>query len=181
MQGIAGHRIDGVTIYGESGAPRGHLTFDLLPSRYAFLLTLAQSETERILGDHLEALGLKVERETTLRSFEQSDREVCVQFTLSSGAEEEGCCDWLIGCDGAHSTVREALGLEFAGQTFDLRFLLADVHAESSLLDCEADIFGRGEGLFAVFPLGHGRHRLIADNPPEQFDAERRPSLEEWQ
>jgi len=91
MQGIAGeflelgHRIHGVTIYGESGAPKGHLTFDLLPSRYAFLLTLAQSETERILGNHLETLGITIERETSLRSFEQSDREVCGHLTLSSG------------------------------------------------------------------------------------------------
>jgi 2-polyprenyl-6-methoxyphenol hydroxylase-like FAD-dependent oxidoreductase len=80
-----------------------------------------------------------------------------------------------------NSTVREALGLEFAGKTFDLRFLLADVHAESSLSDCEAHIFGRDQGLLAVFPLGHGRHRLIADNPPEHFGSETRPSLEEWQ
>jgi 3-(3-hydroxy-phenyl)propionate hydroxylase len=187
MQGIAGeflelgHRIHGITIYGESGAPVGHLTFDLLPTRYAFLLTLAQSETERILGDHLETLGITIERERTLRSFEQSDREVCGHLTLPSGAEEEVYCDWLIGCDGAHSTVREALGLEFAGKTFDLRFLLADVHAESSLSDCEAHIFGRDQGLLAVFPLGHGRHRLIADNPPEHFGSETRPSLEEWQ
>jgi 3-(3-hydroxy-phenyl)propionate hydroxylase len=187
MQGMAGkflelgHRIHGVTVYGESGAPAGHLTFDLLPSRYPFLLTLPQSQTERILSNHLEALGLTIERETTLRSFEQSDREVCAQVVLSSGAEEEVRCDWLIGCDGAHSTVREALGLEFAGKTFDLRFLLADVHAESSLSDTEAHIFGRGEGLFAVFPLGRERHRLIADNPPEQFGSEKRPSLEEWQ
>jgi 3-(3-hydroxy-phenyl)propionate hydroxylase len=187
MQGFAdeflrlGHRIHGVTIYGEKGKPRGHLTFDLLPSRYPFLITLAQSETERILGAHLEKLGVTIERETSLRSFEQSDREVCAHLARSNGAEDEVYCHWLIGCDGAHSTVREALGLEFAGKTFDLRFLLADVHAESSLSDYEAHIFARGQGLFALFPLGNGRHRLVADNPPDQFRSEKTPSLEEWQ
>jgi len=187
MQGVVGeflelgHRLHGVTIYGESGAPKGHLTFDLLPSRYTFILTLAQSQTERILSDHLETLGLAIERETTLRSLEQSNGEVCAHVALATGPEEEVRCDWLIGCDGAHSTVRDALGLEFAGKTFDQRFLLADVHADSSLSDTEAHIFARSEGLLAVFPLGNGRHRLIADNPPEQFDSEKRPSLEEWQ
>ena len=72
MQGIVGeflrlgHRIHGVTIYGEKGTRKGHLSFDLLPSRYPFLLTLAQSETERILGGRLEALGVTIERETSL-------------------------------------------------------------------------------------------------------------------
>jgi 3-(3-hydroxy-phenyl)propionate hydroxylase len=187
MQGIAGeflqlgHRIHGVTIYGEKGARRGHLSFDLLPTRYPFILTLAQSETERILGDRLEALGVTIERETSLRSFEQSDHEVCAHLARSNGAEEEVYCHWLIGCDGAHSTVREALGLQFSGKTFDLRFLLADVHAESPLSDYEAHIFARGQGLFALFPLGKGRHRLVADNPPEQFRSEKTPTLEECQ
>ena len=187
MQGIAdefirlGHRLHGIKFYGEKGTPKGHLTFDLLPSRYPFVLALPQSETERILAGHLESLGVTIERETSLRSFEQSNRDVCAHLALASGAEQEAYCHWLIGCDGAHSTVREALELEFAGKTFDLRFLLADVHAESSLSDYEAHIFARGEGILALFPLGKGRHRLVADNPPEQFQSEKSPTLEEWQ
>jgi 3-(3-hydroxy-phenyl)propionate hydroxylase len=179
MQGIGGefvrlgHRLYGIKFYGEKGTPKGHLTFDLLPSRYPFVLALPQSETERILAGHLEALGVTIERETSLRSLKQSDRDVCAHLALASGEEEEAYCHWLIGCDGAHSTVREALELEFAGKTFDLRFLLADVHAESSLSDYEAHIFARGQGVLALFPLGNGRHRLVADNPPEQFQSEK--------
>ena len=37
---------------------------------------------------------------------------------------------FLVGTDGAHSTVRHALGIEFAGYSFDDRFLIADVRAE---------------------------------------------------
>ena len=36
--------------------------------------------------------------------------------------------DWLIAADGAHSTVRGLLGLDFAGVTFEDKFLIADVH-----------------------------------------------------
>ncbi|MBW4089815.1 MAG: FAD-dependent oxidoreductase [Proteobacteria bacterium] len=35
--------------------------------------------------------------------------------------------DWLLACDGAHSTIRAALGLDFVGQVFRDRFLIADV------------------------------------------------------
>ncbi len=35
--------------------------------------------------------------------------------------------DWLLACDGARSLVRRAMGLPFAGQVFQDRFLIADV------------------------------------------------------
>jgi 3-(3-hydroxy-phenyl)propionate hydroxylase len=36
--------------------------------------------------------------------------------------------DWLIAADGARSTVRSLLGIDFAGVTFEDKFLIADVH-----------------------------------------------------
>jgi len=36
-------------------------------------------------------------------------------------------CDWLVAADGPKSTVRESLGLDFEGQVFKDRFLIADV------------------------------------------------------
>ena len=41
--------------------------------------------------------------------------------------------DYLLACDGAKSAVRSALGLEFAGQLFEERFLIADVELEADL------------------------------------------------
>jgi 3-(3-hydroxy-phenyl)propionate hydroxylase len=40
--------------------------------------------------------------------------------------------DWLLACDGAHSAVRDALGLPFTGRVFHDRFLIADIvmHAD---------------------------------------------------
>ncbi len=35
--------------------------------------------------------------------------------------------DWLLACDGARSAVRSILGLDFSGQSFEERFLIADV------------------------------------------------------
>ena len=176
-----GHRLNGVILYGETGAEIGHLDFGHIPSRYPFILTLPQSETERILGDHLRRSGLEIERQTTLISFEQSDFAVFAKIALPDGRNEEICADWLLGCDGARSEVRESLGLQFAGKTFDLHFLLGDFHAESTLSEDHAHVFGRPEGLLAFFPLGKGRYRLVADNPPEQLRSEKKPTLSEWQ
>jgi 3-(3-hydroxy-phenyl)propionate hydroxylase len=176
-----GHRLEGVTLYGEKGSEIGHLDFAYIPSRYPFILTLSQSETERILGGHLVRNGLQIERQTALISFEQSDCEVSAKVALPDGRQEELSADWLLGCDGAHSKVREILDLQFAGKTFDLHFLLGDFHAESPLSNDRAHVFGRSEGLLAFFPLGSGRYRLVADNAPEELRTENKPTLSEWQ
>ena len=36
--------------------------------------------------------------------------------------------DWLVAADGARSTIRDRLGLDFSGVTFEDKFLIADVH-----------------------------------------------------
>jgi 3-(3-hydroxy-phenyl)propionate hydroxylase len=40
-------------------------------------------------------------------------------------------CDWLIVCDGARSPIRHMLGLDFEGQVFRDRFLIADIRMTS--------------------------------------------------
>ena len=39
--------------------------------------------------------------------------------------------DWVVACDGVRSTVRTALGLDFAGEAFEERFLIADVEMKA--------------------------------------------------
>ncbi len=39
-------------------------------------------------------------------------------------------CDWLLACDGVRSSVRSALGLDFAGRVFQDRFLISDIRME---------------------------------------------------
>ena len=37
---------------------------------------------------------------------------------------------WLIGCDGMHSKVREQSGVAFVGGEYEQGFVLADVHMD---------------------------------------------------
>ncbi len=39
--------------------------------------------------------------------------------------------DWVIACDGARSPIRDMLGLEFEGELFEERFLIADIEMEA--------------------------------------------------
>jgi 2-polyprenyl-6-methoxyphenol hydroxylase-like FAD-dependent oxidoreductase len=98
---------------GEAARMRLELPHDV---PYGFV-GLPQYETERLLALHLEALGGTVERGVELRSLEQ-DEGVTVVLAGREG-EEQLRCRYVVGCDGAHSTCRKALGVGFAGDRFE--------------------------------------------------------------
>ena len=51
-----------------------------------------------------------------------------VTVTGDDGAQRGYDADWVIGCDGARSTVRRLLGIDFAGTTWDTRFVATNVY-----------------------------------------------------
>lgn len=57
------------------------------------------------------------------------DDHVEVQVETPAGAYTLEC-DWLLACDGVRSSIRESLGLDFAGRVFQDRFLISDIHME---------------------------------------------------
>jgi 2-polyprenyl-6-methoxyphenol hydroxylase-like FAD-dependent oxidoreductase len=68
-------------------------------------------EIESIFTQHIKQKGLRVEREVELTGLR--DRDAFVEATLvhhHSGAKETIIVDWVIGCDGAQSTVRKTIG-----------------------------------------------------------------------
>ena len=145
-----------------------HLEFASVASPYPFAFSLPQSETERILCERLDSLGVQVERNVELTALTQTDAAVRASLRHSDGREEIVETPWLLGCDGAHSTTRHALGMQFEGAPYNESFVLADVHLESSLAKDEVNLFFSDDGIFAVFPfLGGERARLIANIPSE--------------
>ena len=95
-------------------------------SPYPNALSFPQDDHERFLVDQLALHGAAVEWGTALHGFE--DRGGHVRATLRGGGTEEACeAAFLCGCDGAHSTVRQQLGLGFPGGTYNQLFYVADV------------------------------------------------------
>ncbi|MBL8797516.1 MAG: FAD-dependent monooxygenase, partial [Planctomycetia bacterium] len=93
---------------------------------YRYPLILPQPETERILGARLARCGGVVERGVELQSYTADSDGVLAVLSTPQG-QESVHCSYLVGCDGAHSTVRRGLGLPFEGGKFPVEFLLADV------------------------------------------------------
>ncbi len=158
----AGIRGTGARLRSDRGE-LAQLTFAGLDSPFPFPLLIPQSETERILGEVLEDRGVAVERETTLAGFTAHADGVHVTLETADGAVETASARWLLGCDGAHSTVRHGLGVEFSGTTLDTDFILADVHLEGDLPADEMSIVLAPDGVVALFPIVGGRFRVVAE------------------
>ena len=90
-------------IAGESRSPRR-------PRRprqpYPYALMLPQSETERLMEAASAALGVQVERQVELTRFTADEDRRDGDAAAPRRREETVEAAWLIGCDGAHSTVR---------------------------------------------------------------------------
>jgi 4,5-epoxidase len=121
---------------------------------------IGQAEIEKSLRDRLAELGGKVEWGTRVTDVEPDEDGVTVQ----AGEPVRG--EWLLGCDGAHSTVRKLSGIEFPGVPLTERFLLADVHLEWDLPRGGATTWLGPDGMFAAFPLpGKDLWRLQGEFP----------------
>jgi 2-polyprenyl-6-methoxyphenol hydroxylase-like FAD-dependent oxidoreductase len=142
--------------------------------------TYPQDAHERLLIDRLGALGVNVERRTELVRFDQSPTSVRAVLKRPDGTEEAYEAAYLAGCDGAHSTVREALAIGFPGGTYSGRFYVADVDAAGPATDGELHVDLEEADFLAVFPLkGVGRLRLIGPVSWEANRDQREPTVDD--
>jgi 2-polyprenyl-6-methoxyphenol hydroxylase-like FAD-dependent oxidoreductase len=177
-----GRRMRGGAISG-GGKRLAHFEFAGLDSPHPYALTIAQSDTERLLAEHLGRLGGQVERAVELVDFSQLADGVRARLRHAGGAEEIVECDWLLGCDGAHSSVRHGLGMEFSGVTEASDFWLADVQLSGHGVPTdEIVLYWHRDGILAIFPFPPDRVRIIGDLGPGAGDGDRPdPTLVEVQ
>ena len=95
-------------------------------------IAIPQYATERILRDELARRGVPVERGARLAGFDQ-DADGVTATLDGDGGRRTVRAGYLIGADGAHSTVRKTLGLGFEGAAFDEQYMLGDVEVDWSL------------------------------------------------
>jgi 2-polyprenyl-6-methoxyphenol hydroxylase-like FAD-dependent oxidoreductase len=158
-----GRKMHGVNAYAD-GARVVHVSLDDIDSPYSYILALPQCDTEKLLRERLEELGGRVEHDVKLSAMESDGEGVSAQLTHGQDRSETTRIPWLVGCDGAHSTVRHALGLPFEGVPYEESFVLADVRMGWDLPDDESHVFISPEGTAAAFPLPKGMWRLVGES-----------------
>jgi 2-polyprenyl-6-methoxyphenol hydroxylase-like FAD-dependent oxidoreductase len=153
------------------GAMVGGLNFDDIgraDTPFSFVLLVPQSQIEEILVADLRRLGVEVEHQVLVTGFDQSGDDVVVHARDNAGTKVEIQASYLIGADGAHSTVRKALGLKFEGAAYPQGFLLADCKVHWPLDHDHLKLFLHGRGLAVYLPIkGADLGRIIAVRPVE--------------
>lgn len=177
----AGVRLRGLRVV-SAGVTRAAIDVTRLPPPYNFMVTLPQNQTAEILAEVLRAQGVEVEHgvAATVVTTNPSGAEVTLE---KPSGQEHVVVDWLVGADGAHSTVRKALGIGFPGEPYPFQWSLADIDLAG---DAEED---RGElrldvraPILVRLPLGRGRHRLISNAPDllDRVPASWAPGVVHW-
>ncbi|MEP6900091.1 MAG: FAD-dependent monooxygenase, partial [Rhodanobacter sp.] len=89
----AGHKVHAVNLVAGSQLI-ARVPLGIIESAYAWALMLPQSETERLLEIHLNRLGVQVERQTELMSFDDVGGSVTSMLRGADGAQERIETDW---------------------------------------------------------------------------------------
>ena len=133
---------------------------------YPFLLFVSQAETERVLGQHLAASGVAVERGVELVGLSNAADAATATLRHRDGREEVVSARYVVGCDGGHSSVRRLAGIRFEGSSYPQTFVLDDTEADG-VEPGAAHVFLSETGTLFFFPLGTpATWRLLAMRPP---------------
>ncbi len=164
------------------GRVLAQLQFSSLKSNYQGLLSLPQSVTEQLFGKSLVEYGVVVERPVKLISFVQNSHCVDAVLEHNDGSRETVRAHYLIGCDGARSTVRKALGVELENLSEPQNFIMADVRISWSLSATQLSVFLHRDGPLLTIPMPEERYRIIVENeasasPGEELSFEKLRTL----
>jgi 2-polyprenyl-6-methoxyphenol hydroxylase-like FAD-dependent oxidoreductase len=143
------HRTPGVQIFGGARIDLTHLR-----SRYRFAAITPQTNVDRVLGRYAAAQGADVRRGMEVIGLRQDAEGVTVTVTAQprDHADPNHRSVWqasyVIGADGAHSTIRSLVAADFPGKTILSSIVLADVKLQHGptggglTLGSTRDVFG---------------------------------------
>lgn len=146
-----------------------------LDSTYPYLLGIPQPVVDRILEAHAVELGAEVRSGCAVTGFDQDADGVTVELADGTSVRSR----YLVGCDGARSTVRKALGVGFPGEPARSETLHGELEVGVPQTEIAATIAGIEDRRFVVRPVGDGVYSVVV--PAAGVSAERtEPTLAEF-
>lgn len=153
----------------EGGEVRGEVNFEDFGkglSAYPFLLILEQSRNEELLYGFVRQHGRDVLWQTELERFSQDETGVTVRVKAPSGESQTINAKYLVGCDGASSSIRHGLGLTFEGGTYERLFYVADARVDWDLPHDTLHVSIGRDVFTGFFPMkGDHRYRIVGTFP----------------
>jgi 2-polyprenyl-6-methoxyphenol hydroxylase-like FAD-dependent oxidoreductase len=148
-----------------------------LDTAHAYTLGIPQTVTERLLAERAVELGTEVRRGSELVGLTQDDHGVTAELADGTRLRSR----YLVGCDGARSTVRTLLGVDFAGEPAGAEWLLADVELTATPQTVTAVVaeVRRTQLGFGAGPVGDGVYRVVVPADGVTEDRSVPPTVDE--
>jgi rifampicin monooxygenase len=130
-----------------------------LDSAHAYLLGIPQPVIVDLLEKHATALGAEIRRGCAVTGLQQDADGVTVE--LAGG--ERLRTRYLVGCDGARSTVRKLLGVAFPGEPSRTETLMGEMEVGAAPEEIAAKVTAVRDThtSFTVQPFGDGVYRVV--------------------
>lgn len=127
---------------------------------YNYILACPQFKTEQILRKEFKSqypdfliTGAEVE------SFKETKDAISIKFTLD-GKTQTITTNYLVGCDGKNSFVRENAGIEFKGKNYPDTYIMGDF-TDNTPFGNKAVVYLSSDGMIECFPLPNGLRRWV--------------------
>jgi 3-(3-hydroxy-phenyl)propionate hydroxylase len=97
------------------------------------MINLAQYHIEQILLDAAERHAdlIDIRWQTRVTAMAQDGDGVTLQLATPEGGYALQA-DWMVACDGGRSTIREAMGLQLKGASYEGRYVIVDIALDSA-------------------------------------------------
>ncbi|MBB5858165.1 rifampin monooxygenase [Amycolatopsis umgeniensis] len=149
-----------------------------LDSAHAYLLGIPQPIIDHLLEQHAIELGAQVRRGRAVTGFDQDDDGVTVELTGGERLRSR----YLVGCDGARSTVRKLLGVGFPGEPSRTETLMGEMAVGVPQEEIAAKVAEIRETtkVFSLGPFGEGVYRVVVPAAAVSEDRAEPPILEDF-
>jgi 2-polyprenyl-6-methoxyphenol hydroxylase-like FAD-dependent oxidoreductase len=162
---------EGLTFCNEK--PVGNLSFRSCPPPFPFILILPQYKTEALLAQHLDGLNASIlQRNAAVTGIEALGKSILLNVR-QNGEERRVSAQYVAGCDGASSFIRQAAGIPFSGKQYDDTYIMGDFSDNTSFGNAAA-IFLCNQGVIESFPLPEGMRRWVVKTAGYLSDVMRR-------
>jgi len=105
-------------------------------TEFPYLIFIPQFITETVLRNEVRKLGVEVQWQTKVIGITQNENSVKVTCVNSKDEKIQRIinCKYLVGCDGAHSSVRKLVNIPFEGSDVDRKFYMVDAKIQTNFL-----------------------------------------------
>jgi len=140
--------------------PVGEVSFQSCPPPHSYILAIPQWKTEELLENWVKTLDSEaLIRGAHVKKLENTEHQASVTYSID-GRRKHISSDYVVGCDGKSSFVRNSCNISFKGSSYPDTYIMGDFD-DNTAFGKDAAVFLHKDGLIESFPLPNGQRRWV--------------------